>query len=622
MANRVELKNHIREAHLFNGRAVAAVASVLILFVVIIIRLIDLQIINHEHFTTLSDANRITINPIAPTRGLIFDRNGEILAQNLSAFSLDLIPERVPNLRQTIERLSSLITISEGDIRRFHRHRREGQPFERITLRYHLSESEVAKVAVNLHTMPGVEVNAGLIRDYPKGKLMAHVTGYMGRLNAKELRHVNTSNYRATRFIGKTGIEKFYEDTLHGTVGYEHVESNALGRTLRVIKHSPPTPGQNLYLSIDSQLQRIATQAMKGNRGAVIAIDPANGDLLASVSLPTYNPNLFVTGIDQETYDQLRNSIDRPLFNRAINGQYPPGSTLKPFIGLTGLVSKKVRINTASFCPGWYSLPGDDHKYRDWKARGHGTTTLRKALVESCDVYFYDLAKALGIDAIHDFLAPFGFGLRTGIDTSKESVGLLPSREWKRAARHRPWYPGETLITGIGQGYTLVTPLQLAMATATLSHRGQGVTPRFVYATQPSNDQILHVRPTQTRQPIQIARSKDWNDILSSMRETITSIHGTAHVISRKERFPIAGKTGTAQVFTVKQDEKYDAKELRKRLLDHALFIAFAPIKSPRIAVAVIVENGGHGSSVAAPIARRLIDAYLEGSQSSHAQIH
>jgi len=613
MANRIELKNHIREAHLFNRRAVTAIVCVLALFATIIIRLVDLQVINHEHFTTLSDANRITINPIAPTRGLIFDRNGEILAQNLSAFSLDIIPERVTDLKQTIERLASLIPISEGDIRRFHRHRREEQPFERVTLRYQLTDSEVAKIAINLHTLPGVEVNAGLIRDYPMGKLMAHVTGYMGRMNVKELQHVDESNYRATRFIGKTGIEKYYEDTLHGTVGYEHVESNALGRTLRVIKHVPPVPGQNLYLSIDSQLQRIATRAMKGNRGAVIAIDPANGDLLTSVSLPSYDPNLFVTGIDQATYDQLRKSIDRPLFNRAINGQYPPGSTLKPFIALSGLVSNKVRINTTSFCPGWYSLPGDDHKYRDWKATGHGTTTLHKAIIESCDVYFYDLAKVLGIDTIHDFLAPFGFGARTGIDTSRESLGLLPSRDWKRSTRHRPWYPGETLITGIGQGYTLVTPLQLAMATATLSHKGRGVTPRLVYATQSTRDQILHVRPTQTRRPIRLSRSRDWNDILGAMREVVTSIHGTAHVINRHETFPIAGKTGTAQVFTIKQDEKYDAKELRKRLLDHALFIAFAPIKNPRIAVAVIVENGGHGSSVAAPIAREVIDAYLGG---------
>ncbi|MBI1196090.1 MAG: penicillin-binding protein 2 [Gammaproteobacteria bacterium] len=613
MANRIELKNHIREAHLFNRRALTAIASVLVLFVVIVIRLVDLQVINHEHFTTLSDANRITINPIAPTRGLIFDRNGEILAQNLSAFSLDLIPERVPDLDETLVRLSSLIAISDDDIARFRKHRREEQPFDRVTLRYHLTDSEVAKIAINLHTLPGVEVNAGLIRDYPLNKLMAHVTGYMGRLNVKELQHVDESNYRATRFIGKTGIEKHYEDTLHGTVGYEHVESNALGRTLRVIKHVPPVSGQNLYLSVDTQLQRIATIAMKDNRGAVIAIDPSNGDLLASVSLPSYDPNLFVTGIDQASYDEMRNSRDRPLFNRAINGQYPPGSTLKPFIGLDGLAANKVRINTTSFCPGWYSLPGDDHKYRDWKTAGHGTTTLNKAIVESCDVYFYDLAKALGIDEIHDFLTPFGFGARTGIDTSRESPGLLPSREWKRSARQRPWYPGETLITGIGQGYTLVTPLQLAMATATLSHKGQGVTPRLVYATQSSKDQILHVRPTQMRRPIRIQRNKDWNDILDAMREVVTGIHGTAHVIYQNEAFPIAGKTGTAQVFTVKQDEKYDAKELRKRLLDHALFIAFAPVDKPRIAVAVIVENGGHGSSVAAPIARKVIDAYLEG---------
>ncbi len=615
MNNRVALKNHIREAYVFNQRAIAAFVIVVVLFLAIVIRLIDLQVTNHDHYTTLSNANRITITPITPTRGLIFDRNGMLLAQNLPSFSLDIIPERTEDLEQTIKALTLLVYVSDNEIRRFKKNRRSSKPFDRITLRYHLSQAEVARIAVNLHRLPGVEVNAGLIRDYPKGALTAHATGYVGRINVQELERVDASNYKATRFIGKTGIEKYYEDLLHGTVGYEHVETNALGRTLRTIKKVPPVSGQNLYLSIDSRLQRVATLAMKDHRGAVIALDPENGDVLTAVSLPAYDPNLFVTGIDQKNYDLLRNSPDQPLFNRFLNGQYPPGSALKPFIGLAGLASNKVRINTRSFCPGWYSLPGDDHKYRDWKKTGHGQTTLHKAIVQSCDVYFYDLARVLGIDTLHDFLAPFGFGSVTGLDSSRESRGLLPSRDWKRAFRHQPWYPGETLITGIGQGYTLVTPMQLAHATAVLAKRGLGVVPRLVYATQEADDTLLKVKATKNNPPIRLRRHSDWRDIISSMRSVVTELHGTAHIINKKERFPIAGKTGTAQVFSVKQDEKYDASELRKRLLDHALFIAFAPVAKPRIAVAVIVENGGHGSSVAAPIARKVIDTYLNSLQ-------
>ena len=612
MVTRVTLKDHFRESRLFNDRAVFALVIVALLFAVIIARMIKLQVIDHAHFTTLSNENRIAVHPIAPTRGLIYDRNGEILAQNLPAFSLEIIPEKTTDLDETIRSLQALLPLTDSELKRFRRQLRQKRPFKAIPLRYHLSDQEVARLAVNLHLMPGVEINARLIRDYPLAGLMAHSLGYVSRINEEELQHLDTANYRGTRFTGKTGIEKFYESELHGQVGFEHVETNALGRTLRIIKRSPATPGQNLYLTIDSNLQQVAVQAMAEHHGAIIAIDPENGDILADVSLPTFDPNLFVTGIDHKSFAALRDSPSRPLFNRAINGQYPPGSTLKPFIGLAGLANNKVRINTTSFCPGWFSLPGDDHKYRDWKKRGHGVTTLGKAIIESCDVYFYDLAQALGIDLIHPFLGQFGFGLPTGIDTSHESSGLLPSRQWKRARRQQPWYPGETLITGIGQGYTLTTPLQLATATAVLGRRGQSIKPRLVFATQTADDPAMQIRPPRYGSNIHLARPSDWEDMISAMRKVISYRKGTAHRIHSNRDYTIAGKTGTAQVFGIKQDEVYKAADVAKRFRDHALFIAFAPADAPQIAVAVIIENGGHGSSVAAPVAAKIIDTYMQ----------
>ncbi len=612
MATRTTLKDHIRESRLFNDRAVVALVCVLVGLAVLAGRMIKLQIIDHEHFTTLSDENRIAIHPLAPTRGLIYDRNGEIVAQNLPSFSLELVPEKIGDLDATLERLGELVELSDSDLERFERQRHGKRAFDAVPLRYHLDDAEVARLAVNLHLLPGVEINARLIRDYPLGPLLAHSLGYVGRINIDELRRLDASNYSATRFIGKTGIERHYEASLHGQVGFEHVETNALGRTVRTLRRVPAVAGDNLYLTIDSHLQRIATEAMGDYTGAIVAIDPENGDVLVHVSLPSFDPNLFVTGIDHRSYAALRNSPARPLFNRALNGQYPPGSTLKPFVGLAGLANGKVRINTASFCPGWFSLPGDDHKYRDWKKWGHGRTTLEKAIVESCDVYFYDLALALGIDEIHRFLSQFGFGRRTGLDTSHESSGLLPSRAWKRAHRRQPWYPGETLITGIGQGYTLTTPIQLAAATATLGRRGERLRPRLVFANQSVYDPALRIHPPQTLPPIHLDRPSDWEDMIGAMRKVVTSPHGTAHRIDHKRPYAIAGKTGTAQVFGIKQDEVYKADEIAKRFRDHALFIAFAPTDKPRIAVAVVVENGGHGSSVAAPVAARIIDAYMQ----------
>ncbi|MFQ5486819.1 MAG: penicillin-binding protein 2 [Gammaproteobacteria bacterium] len=615
---RTTIKDHIRESRLFNERAAAALVIALLLVLVIIARLVYLQIINHEHYATLAYENRINIVAIPPTRGLIYDRNGVLLAQNLPSFSLEITPEQVPDMERTIAGLQRLMDISEEEIQRFRRQSKQYRPFNSIPLKFHLNEQEVARFAVNRYRFPGVDIEARLIRDYPLRERAVHSIGYVGRINEEELQELDAANYSATRFIGKTGVEKYYEDILHGRVGYKNVETNALGRVLREVSRTPPVPGEDIYLTIDINLQALAEEALRNRRGAVVAIDPRNGDILALVSMPGYDPNPYVTGIDSKTYHELQTSIDKPLFNRALRGQYPPGSTIKPFIGLAGLDYQLLTIGTTSYCPGWYSLPGDDHKYRDWKKTGHGRTNLDKAIVQSCDVYFYDLALSLGIDHIHDFLAKFGFGEKSGIDLKDEASGLLPSRQWKRANRHEPWYTGETLITGIGQGYLLATPLQLAATTAVIANRGGRVRPHLLYARHAPAHEGLQLSETQPLPPVELAAARHWTQIIASMERVVHSIRGTAHGIGRGAPYRIAGKTGTAQVFGIKQDEKYVKEEITSRLRDHALFIAFAPVEAPRIALAVIVENGGGGGSTAAPIARKLMDYYLNNKDAPH----
>ena len=611
MSIRLAIKDHIRESRLFSERAATATAIAVILMIILIFRFIYLQIFSHEHFSTLSDNNRINIVAVPPTRGLIYDRNGVLMAQNLPSFSLEIIPEQVGNIEGTLHGLADLVTLTEDDLSRFYKQLEQSPPFNSIPLRFHLSDEEVARFALNRHRFPGVDIEARLIRDYPLGELAVHAIGYVGRINEDELRQIDTTDYSATQHIGKTGVEKYYEDTLHGSVGFKRVETNALGRALRTIERIPSVPGRNIYLTIDAQLQTIGEKALAGQRGAIVAMDPRNGDILAFVSKPGFDPNPFVAGIDTKTYDELQNSIDMPLFNRALKGQYPPGSTLKPFIGLAGLEYDKTGINTASFCPGWFTLEGDDRKYRDWKPEGHGVVNLDKAIVESCDVFFYGLALTLGIDNMHRFLKQFGLGQKTGIDLPGELPGLLPSREWKRKQHRQPWYPGETIITGIGQGYTLTTPLQLASATAILANRGVYRQPRIVYATQDANNAEMKLQePGKVPLPA-IAKATNWETIINSMVRVIHSAHGTARSISYNIPYKIAGKTGTAQVFGLKQGEKYVKEDIAKRLQDHALFIAFAPAEDPRIAIAIIVENGGSGGGVAAPIARKIIDQYM-----------
>lgn len=614
MAKDFTLRDYFREIRLFHSRLAVALVVTVVLLVAIALRLAYLQVVSHTRFATLADENRVNIISLPPTRGLIYDRKGVLMAQNLPAFSLEIVPEQAGDLTSILARLSTLIYLTEEDIARFHKLRRQAPAFEAIPLKPRLTEDEVARFSVNRHNFPGVDIAARLVRNYPLGHLGVHVLGYVGRVSEEELRVLDSTNYSGTSYVGKAGVEKSYEVALSGRVGVQGVEVNAMGRVLRVLREDLPTPGKNLILSIDAELQQIAEVALGTHRGALVAIEPATGDVLALVSTPTYDPNPFVLGIDTASYAALQHSPDQPLFNRALRGQYPPGSTLKPFVGLAGLEHDKVGADTTTFCPGWYSLRNSSHRYRDWKRGGHGFTDLQSAVAESCDVYFYDLSLALGIDLIEPFLGQFGFGQLTRIDVGGELPALLPSRDWKRRTYKQAWFPGETVIVGIGQGYMLSTPMQLASAVATLANGGVRMQPRTVKGLQdPDTLEVTPISP-QALSTVQLKNPDHWNSIISAMTEVVHGRRGTAKAIGKDVSYTIAGKTGTAQVFSLKQDEKYDATKIDERLHDHAWFVAFAPVEKPRIAVAVLVENGGSGSGAAAPIARTVMDQYLVGS--------
>lgn len=609
-----DLKDHLRETQLFTNRTIVAIVGITLVSLAIIIRMLYLQVVGHEHYTTLSQNNRVSLVPLAPTRGLIFDRNGTILAQNLPAFSLEIVAERVKGktMDQLIKELAELVEVSDRDIDRFKEQLQQQRRFQPATLRFRLSEEEVARLAINRHRFPGVEVQARLVRYYPQTTLAAHAVGYVGRISEKDEATIDTASYAATTHIGKQGIEKAYENVLHGTVGYQQVETNAYGRMVRVLDRIEPTPGKNLVLTLDADLQRTAREAMGEEAGAVVAINPKNGEILTLVSTGDFDPNLFINGIDRKSYKELQEGATRPLFNRALQGQYPPGSTFKPFVALAGQELGATDASRTVFCRGWFSLKGSSHRYRDWKKEGHGLTDLKKAVTESCDVYFYDLAQTIGVDRLHDYLIQFGFGQRTGIDISGESPGNLPSTAWKRKTYKQPWYLGETLITGIGQGYTLVTPLQLAVTTATLANRGQYNQPHLLGEIINSATEQKAFTPEHPSTTIAKINSNSWDEVIAGMINVVHSDRGTARRIAHGQPYQIAGKTGTAQVAGIKQGEKYNEAETPKHLRDHALFISFAPADNPTIAVAVIVEHGGHGGSVAAPIAGAVIDRYLQ----------
>jgi penicillin-binding protein 2 len=611
MANETVLKDSEHESALINKRVYFSGAIIIFLVFVIVARVFYLTVLEHDHFTTLSKSNRVKITPIPPIRGLIYSRDGVVLAENKPMFSLEVIPEQIDDVDQLISELQKIINIEESDINRFKKSLKKKRRFENVALRLNLNEEEVALFAVNRHRFAGVDVVAGLNRFYPLAEELVHTIGYVARIDEDDVKQLNASNYSGTTHIGKLGIEKSYESLLHGEVGYQQVEVNAQGRVIRVLDRTAPTPGEDLHLTIDLSLQRIAIDSLKNKRGAIVAIDPVNGDVLTFVSSPGYDPNKFVNGIDSKSYKALLSSKDKPLINRAIQGKYPPGSTIKPFMGLVALDNGVRHLKDESWCPGWFSLKGHEHRYRDWKKQGHGHTDLHKAIMQSCDVYFYKLAYELGINRIFDGLSKFGFGKKSGIDISGEATGLLPSREWKRKALGQVWFPGETLIMGIGQGYALSTPLQLAKATASLANRGKVVRPRLVFNTSNSITNEVKALPVKSDDKITMNNETHWDEIIKSMRDVVHGVGGTAWRSGLNAKYEFAGKTGTAQVIGIAQDKEYKKEEIAEEFQDHALFIAFAPVQSPRIAVAIIVENGGGGSKTAAPIARKMFDQFM-----------
>ena len=603
--------DHSEISRLFKVRAIVAGLFSFLLIAALLSRLGWLQIVEYAHFSGLSKENRVRLMALPPNRGLIYDRNGIILAENRPTYHLELIPEQVEDIDATLEGLGEIVTISEQNIERFHTSMRTHRPFESISLRTRLSEEEVARLAVNRHRFPGMDVVARLSRHYPQGSSAAHAIGYVGRISEKELNTIDVSNYRGSTHIGKTGLEKYYEEELHGIVGQQNVEVNAEGRILRVIDKIPPLPGNNLVLNLDMELQRTAEQALGDFAGAVIVMQPKTGAVLAFVSEPVYDPNLFVHGISVKDYNELREGDYKPLFNRALFGQYPPGSTFKPFLGLAGIDAKVIGHRQSMRCIGYYTLPNDEeHRYRDWKKQGHGQVDLSDAIEQSCDVYFYELAHRMGINRMHDYLREFGFGDKTGIDLFGERSGLLPSKEWKRRVHNTIWYPGETLIAGIGQGYMLATPLQLAVATSALANKGKKIQPRLLKEMRDTNGEITAMAVPSTSW-IELKNENHWDVMHKAMQRVLRGKWGTARATGWKLKgYEMAGKTGTAQVFGIAQDEEYDAETVARKLRDHALFIAFAPLEDPEIVVAIIEENGEHGSAVA-PIAKTIMDKYL-----------
>ena len=612
---RAELKNYQHEQYYFKLRLGFAAFVVLGLFGLLASRFFYLQIKQYNHYQTLAENNRISLVPIVPNRGLILDRNGVVLAHNFFVYTLEITPAKVKDLEATIAEVGELVEISSVDRKRFKKFREQSHSFESVPIRTHLNEIEAAKFAVNHYRFPGVEIKSRLFRHYPLGKLGAHMVGYIGRINDKDLTKLETagdlSNYKGSDHIGKSGIEQFYESNLHGTTGFQQVEIDADGHAVRVLTSTPPAPGDNLILSVDSKLQEIAETAFGNYRGAMVAINPKTGEVLSYVSLPAFDPNLFVDGIDVESWKSLNESIDKPLINRPLRGIYPPGSTFKPFVALAGLEAGKRAPPFSIHDSGYFTLPNSAHRYRDWKPGGHGMVDIQRAITISCDTFFYGLAMELGIEKLTSFVRHFGFGRKTGLDIQGEIEGLLPTPEWKKRRFKQPWYPGETVIVGIGQGYTLVTPLQLAQATAILANNGVAMKPHLVMQIQKAITGETQMLPAVVQDRITL--NPDNVEMVKNGMINVTLPGGTAASVGANAGYSIAAKTGTAQVIGIKQNEKYNESTINERHLDHALFIAYAPAEDPTIAVAIIVENGKHGGSTAGPIARKVMDYYLLG---------
>ena len=615
MARHGAFKNILEERRNFLGRIAFAGVLCLIMTLILVARLVNLQVLEYDYYSTRANDNRMRLTPVPPVRGLIYDRHGALLAQNKPAFVLEMIPEKIENLDATLAALAPLVSLTEKDIERFKDRVKKTPRYRGVPLRTNLSMEEVARYEINRHYFQGVDVTAGLTRNYPIGTSAAHVVGYVGGITGEELKAVNEKDYEGLTQIGKIGVEKSHEQDLRGTPGAKIIEANAYGRPLRELDYRRGAPGRNLILSLDTRVQLTAEKALGELTGAVVAIDPRNGEVIAMVSKPGFDPQLFVEGIDFKSYKALNEDKSRPLFNRALQGQYPPGSTIKPAMAIAGLEFGVVEPSHGEFCRGEYMLPNSSRKYRCWKRTGHGWMDMVRGVMHSCDVYFYELANKLGIDRIHESMNQFGLGKQTGIDLPLEKSGLMPSREWKRLRRKEAWYPGETLNTGIGQGYMLTTPLQLAQMTARIAMRGGGFEPHLVHAYE---DVITRKRTPVAAQAlprIQLRNERNWDAVHDAMVQVAHTPGGTAYRIGRDAPYRLAAKTGTAQVAGMAQNEAVarDISTIAYELRDHALFIAFAPAEAPQIAVAVIAEHAGSGSSAAAPIARQVMDMALLG---------
>ena len=618
MKHKMELRDHTAELRKFRMRLAVSTGFILILFSILYGRFYYLQVSKQEHYHTLAEANRISIVPLVPNRGLIYDRNGRVLAQNYSAYALEIIPSKVSNIESTLDELATLIEITDADRQRFRKLMKESKRFKSLPIRNRLTDVEIAVFSANRYRFPDIEIKARIFRQYPEKETVSHVVGYISRINDQDLEQLELrgeiSNYRGSHHIGKIGIEQSYENQLHGITGFEEVETDAAGRFIRVLSRMPPSPGNNLILSLDLGLQEAAEKAFGDHRGALVALDPNNGEVLAFISKPGYDNNLFIGGIDQENWHLLNKSLDRPLNNRALRGVYPPGSTFKPFMALAALELEKRTPDYYIGDPGYFSLPGVDRRYRDWKPGGHGRVNLHKSLVVSCDTYYYSLANDLGIDNIHNFVSQFGLGRKTGIDIKGEVSGLLPSAAWKMRQYKQKWYAGDTISVSIGQGYNLATPLQLAFATMMIANNGKAYLPRLVKQIQDSKTGNIEEKPAELLYSLNL-KPQNFKIVKSALVD-VTRPGGTAAKAGINVGYTFAGKTGTSQVIGIKQGEQYNEKLVKEHHRDHAMFIAYAPAENPKIALAVLVENTGTGGSKAAPIARQVFDYYLLGQLS------
>lgn len=611
---RINIRNHSAESALFMRRTLVVFFAIIVAIAALISNLYYLQINSFESFQTRSNDNRINVQTVPPNRGLIYDRNGIILAENRPVYSLQVVVKKTKNLKQKIEKLRDMLDLSDQEVESFYSRNRYARSFKPILLRDQLSKEEVALFTVNQHQFKGFSIQANLKRYYPFGEAFTHVLGYIAKINSNDLKRIQdrgeTARYRGTNYIGKLGIEKYYEELLHGKPGQRQVEVDSWGKVIRVLSFTPPIPGKDIKLNIDIQLQLKAQNLLGDTRGSIIVMDTRTGGILSLVSNPSYDPNLFVQGISSKKYNELLNSKDRPLINRATQGRYPPASTIKPQMALLALDTNVITEHTKIKDPGWWIVPGSKRRFRDWKRWGHGEVDVNHAIEQSCDTFFYDASYKIGIDRINPFMESFGFGHYSGLDLGEETKAIMPSREWKRGRYNAPWYDGDTISVGIGQGYWTVTPIQLTQATATLARKGKIITPQILHSIVSEGGAFTP--PLQTSQPIVLKDEHYWEIALKAMYGVTNNTRGTGHRAFANTSYTVAGKSGTAQVINIAEDEEYDAENIAERHRDNAMFVAFAPYESPEIVTTVILENAGGGSSNGAPIVRALFDEYFD----------